>query len=167
MFSVSRSGYYTHRGRSTDAAVAPLRLARHAGEVGAVLTQEAVCRDHELSAFAPARPDLVAHLALDRVNQVWVGVPPLGQYTISAQGRVSLVKATASITITASSDSEYYSKTTTATLVVLTTIGRQYYARQTDPRRTDVNPNVDIAANGFIPNESVSFGRRFHTFRFP
>ncbi len=85
-------------------------------------------------------------------------VPPTGVWTISAQGRVSLSKASFQVTINPGpASNQFASTTTTATLTVLTTIGRQAAAKQTDPDRTDVNPNVDIAGNGFIPGEPVSF----------
>lgn len=86
------------------------------------------------------------------------GVPPIGVYTISAQGRTSLAKATVTLTVNPGpAGNNFGATTTTGTLTVLTTIGRLSSAKQTDPDRTDVNPNVDVAANGYIPGEPVSF----------
>lgn len=85
-------------------------------------------------------------------------VPPIGVYTLSAQGHTSLAKATTTITVNPGpAGNNFGATTTTGTLTILTTIGRQSSAKQTDPDRTDVNPNVDIAANGYIPGEPVSF----------
>lgn len=86
------------------------------------------------------------------------GVPPIGVYTISAQGRTSLSKATITVRVDPGpATNNFGATTTTGTLTLLTTIGRQSTGRQTDPARTDVNPNVDVAANGYIPGEPVSF----------
>lgn len=91
-------------------------------------------------------------------GELAASVPPTGVYTVSAQGRVSLAKASFQVTVNPGPATNQFSSTTsTATLTVLTTIGRQSSAKQTDPDRTDVNPNVDIAGNGFIPGEPVSF----------
>lgn len=86
------------------------------------------------------------------------GVPPTGVYTISGVGRTSLAKATTTFSITPGpGGANFGATTTTGTLTVLTTIGRSTMARQVDPGRQDINPNVDLAANGYIPGEPVSF----------
>jgi hypothetical protein len=101
-------------------------------------------------------------------------VPPYGKYTVTAIGRVSLQKASFSFTITASAADDF-ARTSTGTLVVYTTIGHKNAARQVDPLVAPncpvtpssgcglsggsiaENPNVDIACNGLIPGESVTF----------
>ncbi len=87
-------------------------------------------------------------------------VPPYGQYTVTTLGRVSLQKATASFTITASTPDDF-SRSTTGTLAVFTTIGHKTSAKQVDPQLAAngvaENPNVDIACNGLIPGEFVAF----------
>ena len=86
-------------------------------------------------------------------------VPPYGKYTVTALGRVSLQKASFSFTVTASTADDF-SRSTTGTLAVFTTIGHKTSAKQVDPDRTNEgidNPNVDIACNGLIPGEAVSF----------
>ncbi len=86
------------------------------------------------------------------------GVPPTGVYTVSGVGRTSLAKATTTFRIDPGpAGNNFGATTTTGSLTVLTTIGRQTTARQTDPGRLDINPNVDLAANGYIPGEPVSF----------
>jgi hypothetical protein len=87
-------------------------------------------------------------------------VPPYGKYVVTTLGRVSLQKASTSFTITASTPDDF-SRTTTGTLAVFTTIGHRTSAKQVDPGLeftgvTD-NPNVDIACNGLIPGEFVTF----------
>jgi hypothetical protein len=87
-------------------------------------------------------------------------VPPYGKYTVTTLGRVSLQKASTSFSITASTPDDF-SRTTTGTLAVFTTIGHRTSAKQVDPGLeftgvTD-NPNVDIACNGLIPGEYVTF----------
>jgi hypothetical protein len=87
-------------------------------------------------------------------------VPPYGKYTVTTLGRVSLQKASTSFAITASTPDDF-SRTTTGTLAVFTTIGHKTSAKQVDPGLeftgvTD-NPNVDIACNGLIPGEFVTF----------
>ena len=85
-------------------------------------------------------------------------VPPTGVYTITAQGRTSLARAATTVRLDPGpAGNNFGATTTTGTLTILTTIGRLPSARQTDPDRTDTNPNVDIAANGYIPGEPVSF----------
>ncbi|MDQ2786512.1 MAG: hypothetical protein M3Y58_16090 [Chloroflexota bacterium] len=87
-------------------------------------------------------------------------VPPYGQYTVTATGRVSLQQATASFTMTASTPDDF-SRSTTGTLTVYTTIGHRTSAKQVDPGLSPTgvvdNPNVDIACNGLIPGEFVAF----------
>jgi hypothetical protein len=100
-------------------------------------------------------------------------VPPYGNYTVTAIGRVSLQKASSSFNIKASTADDF-ARTSTGTLIVYTTIGHKNSARQVDPLiapncPTTVangcgtngsiadNPNVDIACNGLIPGEPVSF----------
>jgi len=86
-------------------------------------------------------------------------VPPYGTYTVSVIGRVSLQKASTTFTITKSAADDF-SRTTTGTLAVFTTVGHKVAAKQVDPIRTGAgldNPNVDIACNGMIPGESVAF----------
>ena len=87
-------------------------------------------------------------------------VPPYGNYTVTALGRVSLQKAAATFNIRASTPDDF-SRSTTGTLAVYTTIGHRTSAKQVDPALgpTGVvdNPNVDIAANGYIPGEFVTF----------
>ena len=83
-------------------------------------------------------------------------VPPYGKYTVTTIGRVSLQKATTSFTITAST-SDDFSRSTTGTLAVFTTIGHRTSAKQVDPGLDVANPNVDIACNGLIPGEFVTF----------
>ncbi|MEO8715283.1 MAG: hypothetical protein ABI369_09745 [Acetobacteraceae bacterium] len=90
------------------------------------------------------------------------GAIPYGVYTVTAIGRVSLQKATVTITIIPPSGPDVLdgSVTSTSTLLVFTTIGHQVAARQVDPVITNAgqdNPNVDVACNGLIPNEAVSF----------
>lgn len=86
------------------------------------------------------------------------GVPPIGVYTISGVGRTSLAKATTTFQITPGpGGNNFGATTTTGSLTVLTTIGRMTAGRQVDPGRQDINPNVDLAGNGFIPGEPVSF----------
>ncbi|MDQ6602610.1 MAG: hypothetical protein M3Z19_07775, partial [Chloroflexota bacterium] len=91
------------------------------------------------------------------------GVPGYGRYTVTAVGRVSLQKATASFTIVPPGppgrlDGDI---TTTGTLAVFTTIGHKTSAKQVDPQLAPSgvsdNPNVDIACNGLIPGELVAF----------
>ncbi|MHB8648351.1 MAG: hypothetical protein ACYDAR_21425 [Thermomicrobiales bacterium] len=86
-------------------------------------------------------------------------VPPYGTYTVTVLGRVSLQKATATFTITKSATDDF-SRNTTGTLTVFTTIGHKASAKQVDPQRVaegSANPNVDIACNGLLPGESVAF----------
>jgi hypothetical protein len=87
-------------------------------------------------------------------------VPPYGKYTVTTLGRVSLQKATASFTITASTPDDF-SRSTTGTLAVFTTVGHKTSAKQVDPQLAPSgvadNPNVDIACNGLIPGEFVNF----------
>jgi hypothetical protein len=87
-------------------------------------------------------------------------VPPYGTYTVTAIGRVSLQKASARVTVTGASRDDL-ARTTTGTLAVFTTIGHKTSAKQVDPglEYTGVtdNPNVDIACNGLIPGEFVTF----------
>ena len=87
-------------------------------------------------------------------------VPPYGQYTVTTIGRVSLQKASTSFTITASTPDDF-SRSTTGTLAVFTTIGHKTSAKQVDPGLSPTgvvdNPNVDIACNGLIPGEYVNF----------
>jgi len=87
-------------------------------------------------------------------------VPPYGKYTVTTLGRVSLQKASTSFTITASTPDDF-SRSTTGTLAVFTTIGHRTSAKQVDPALVPSgvadNPNVDIACNGLIPGEFVAF----------
>jgi hypothetical protein len=84
-------------------------------------------------------------------------VPPYGKYTVTTLGRVSLQKASTTFTITASTPDDF-SRTTTGTLAVFTTIGHKVAAKQVDPGfDTTNNPNVDISCNGLIPGEYVTF----------
>ncbi len=87
-------------------------------------------------------------------------VPPYGKYTVTLVGRVSLQKASNTFTITGSQRDDF-SRSTTGTLVVFTTIGHRTSAKQVDPGLNPSgvvdNPNVDIACNGLIPGERVSF----------
>jgi hypothetical protein len=87
-------------------------------------------------------------------------VPPYGQYTVSALGRVSLQKASFSFKITAST-SDDFSRNALATLAVFTTIGHQTSAKQVDPAlfagSAVDNPNVDLSCNGLIPGEFATF----------
>jgi hypothetical protein len=87
-------------------------------------------------------------------------VPPYGKYTVTALGRVSLQKASTAFSITASTPDDF-SRSTTGTLAVFTTIGHKTSAKQVDPGLLTPgyveNPNVDIACNGMIPGEFVSF----------
>ncbi len=87
-------------------------------------------------------------------------VPPYGKYTVTTLGRVSLQKASTSFTITASAADDF-SRSTTGTLAVFTTIGHKTSAKQVDPELAPSgvadNPNVDIACNGLIPGEFVNF----------
>jgi len=91
------------------------------------------------------------------------GSIPYGFYTVTAIGRVSLQKATATIKITAPSGPDFVdgSTTSTGTLAVFTTIGHRTSAKQVDPALAPSgvadNPNVDIACNGLIPGEHVAF----------
>ncbi len=87
-------------------------------------------------------------------------VPPYGTYTVTTLGRVSLQKAAATFSITGSTPDDF-SRSTTGTLSVFTTIGHRTSAKQVDPGLVPSgivdNPNIDIAANGFIPGEFVTF----------
>lgn len=87
-------------------------------------------------------------------------VPPYGKYTVTVLGRVSLQKASATFTITASTPDDF-SRSSTGTLAVYTTIGHKVSAKQVDPVLVPSgvadNPNVDIACNGLIPGEYVTF----------
>jgi len=100
-------------------------------------------------------------------------VPPYGQYTVTALGRVSLQKASFSFTITKSTPDDF-ARTSTGTMIVWTTIGHLNAARQVDtlyapncdttvPNGCGANgsiaenPNVDLSCNGLIPGEPVSF----------
>ncbi|MGI8856103.1 MAG: hypothetical protein ACR2JW_10145 [Thermomicrobiales bacterium] len=100
-------------------------------------------------------------------------VPPYGSYTVTAIGRVSLQTATFSFSITKSATDDF-ARSSTGTLIVYTTVGHKNAAKQVDPQvaafcPTDVsngcgfngsisdNPNVDIACNGLIPGEAVTF----------
>jgi hypothetical protein len=104
------------------------------------------------------------------------GNVPNGNYTATALGRVSLQKATAPFTIYPAGPPDFLdgSITSTGTLMVYTTIGHKNAARQVDPLvapncpvsvangcgangSISDNPNVDVACNGFIPGEAVSF----------
>lgn len=93
-------------------------------------------------------------------------VPGYGKYTVTTIGRVSLQKASATFTITAST-SDDFSRSSTGTLVVFTTIGHKTSAKQVDPILNPSgvadNPNVDIACNGFIPGEFVAFWDTYPT----
>jgi len=94
---------------------------------------------------------LPAEFAIDAI--------PYGSYIITAIGRVSLQKATATIKITPPSGPDFVdgSTTFTGTLAVFTTIGHRTSAKQVDPGLNVANPNVDIACNGLIPGEFVTF----------
>jgi len=83
-------------------------------------------------------------------------VPPYGKYTVTTLGRVSLQKATATFSITAST-SDDFSRSTTGTLLVYTTVGHLTASKQVDPQIQAANPNVDIACNGLLPGEFVTF----------
>ncbi len=87
-------------------------------------------------------------------------VPPYGKYTVTTLGRVSLQKASTSFSITASTPDDF-SRSTTGTLAVFTTIGHRTSSKQVDPQLAPSgvsdNPNVDIACNGLIPGEYVAF----------
>lgn len=87
-------------------------------------------------------------------------VPPYGKYTVTTLGRVSLQKASATFTITASTPDDF-SRSTTGSLLVFTTVGHKTAAKQVDPQLAPSgvadNPNVDIACNGMIPGEFVNF----------
>jgi len=87
------------------------------------------------------------------------GAIPYGSYTITAIGRVSLQKATATIKITPPSGPDFVdgSTTSTGTLAVFTTIGHRTSSKQVDPGLDVANPNVDIACNGLSPGEHVAF----------
>ncbi|MDQ2785857.1 MAG: hypothetical protein M3Y58_12730 [Chloroflexota bacterium] len=91
------------------------------------------------------------------------GAIPYGSYTVTAIGRVSLQKATSTIKIIPPSGPDFVdgSTTSTGTLAVYTTIGHRTSSKQVDPGLSPTgvvdNPNVDIACNGMIPGEFVTF----------
>ena len=101
-------------------------------------------------------------------------VPPYGTYTVTALGRVSLQQAHFSPSHHRQPGRTTSSRTSTGTLAVCTTIGHKNAARQVDPLvapncpvsvangcgangSISDNPNVDVACNGLIPGEAVSF----------
>ena len=83
-------------------------------------------------------------------------VPPYGTYTVTAIGRVSLQKASAPFSVIGSTPDDF-ARSTTGTLAVFTTIGHRTSAKQVDPGYAINNPNVDLACNGLLPGEFVTF----------